>query len=177
VRRPGCRVPNERSSSSRCPVRACTLRHNVAMPRTSAGVGGLSETTIRNVALLVLADPPNDLRQPAREHPFLAEEAAKRRQVLESRLRVEIEAVTTVGERARLAAHLRLLVAVAVFVAPVAFIVRYADVIFGTPTKDGWMVLGVSGFFALLTAAFIVRYSNPAIAAWTAKRSVQRSLD
>src|SRR6266851_565926 len=177
VRASGWRVPNECSSSSRCTVTARNLRHNVAMPRTGAGVGGLSETTIRNVALRVLADPPDDLRQPAREHAFLAEEVVKRRQVLESRLRAEIEAVTTVGERARLTAHLQLLAALAVFVASLAFIVRYANAIFGTPTKDGWIALGVSGFFALLSAAFAVRYSNPAIAAWSAKRSVQRSLD
>ena len=147
------------------------------MPRTGAGAGGLSETTINKVALLVLADPPDDLRQPAREHPFLAEEAAKRRHVLESRLRAEVEAVTTVGERARLTAHLRLWVAIAVFGASLAFIVDNLVSIFGTPTRDGWIALGVSGFVALISAAFVARYFNSAITAWTEKRSVQRSLD
>lgn len=169
--------PGECSSSSRRPVTARSLWHNVAMPWTGARVGRLSETTIRNVALLLLADPPDDLRQPAREHAFLVEEVAKRRQVLESRLRAEIEAVTTVGERAILTAHLQLLAALAVFVASLAFIVRYGTTIFGTPTRDGWIALGFSGFFALLSGAFTVRYLNPALGALAAKRSAQRSLD
>jgi Cdc6-like AAA superfamily ATPase len=144
---------------------------------TSNRADGLSDTTVRKVALQALEDPPDDLQQPEREHAFLAEEAVGRRQILESRLRAEIEAVRTVGERARTVAHLRLLAAVLVFVISLVLIVSYADVVFGSPTKDGWIILGAFGSIALISAVFGALYLRRAIAAWTANRAAQRSLD
>ena len=149
----------------------------MTMLRTRGTAGGLSETTIRDVALRVLADPPNDLRQPAVEHAFLADEVAKRRQVLESRLRAEIEAVNTARERARFIAHTPLWAALAVCLVSFAVLVYNASPIFSTPTRDGWISLGVFGFVGLLSAVFVARYFNSAIAAWSAKRSILRTLD
>jgi hypothetical protein len=92
-------------------------------------------------------------------------------------LQTEIEAVNEIGRRARFTAHIRLWVALAVCVIFLAWILRYINVIFNTPTRDGWIALGVFGFFVLLSAAFVARDLSLAIPVWSAERSTLRALD
>jgi hypothetical protein len=62
-------------------------------------------------------------------------------------------------------------------VASFVWIVLNADVIFGTPTRDGWIFLGIFGFLGLLSAAFVIRDLRLAIPVWSAERSTLRALD
>jgi hypothetical protein len=147
------------------------------MSESGAGFGAPSEKKIRDTALRVLADPPDDLRQPAIEHAFLAQEVVKRRQVLESYLRGEIEAANTVRERTNLTAHFPLCVALAGLVGSFVFILKAAGTIFGAPTTTGWVLLAIFGFLIILSVVFVAVYSNRAIDAWLVRRSVLRTLN
>lgn len=124
-----------------------------------------------------LEDPPTDLQQPKRQHEFLAGQVLKRRQALESRLRTEIEAANVAKRRARFAVHMRLWLALAVFIASLTTIILNVSPIFDKPTRDDWILLGAFGFLMLLSAALISRDVNPAITAWSIKKSMLRSLE
>lgn len=137
----------------------------------------MPENKIRDAAIRVLANPPDDLQQPSNERSFLAAEVAERAPAIESHLRAEIEAAKTARQRTDFIAHIPIVLAFIVFIGSISYILYHADVIFGTPTVAGWVILALFSSFAISALVFETLLLPRTIDAWSTRRFAQRTLD
>jgi hypothetical protein len=122
----------------------------------------------------LLRDQPEDFRQAPETHQALIDELERRRELLLTRLRPELEAVEAAasGNRVRTLFRIILILAAA---AVLTFSVTFGAGLLEPPFFDGWWFrIGVAAVSVVFLSTGLVRQQ---VQAWAARRSARRRLE